>query len=299
MAIHEPHIVPVRYHACDWCRTHFHMRPNATRHELKPGEVWHYPRQDHFILWLIAGGHGQLMIQGHPQEIRSDEAVITPAGMTTQLHASTRRRLDIIRVPFDLLIDRKRFDNAISATHLQDMTLHVRHMPTLALHSSMFSLNLGQRLLRVRHQEFADMDQLDAQIQLLRAIYMFRATYLQLVNHREKMPVHRAYSYLLNHRFEADMKLTRVAEHVGLSVSHLIRQFRDKYGASPMKVLARERIAHAKRLLATPDFQIGEIAKVCGYASIAYFCRAFRAEMDMTPTEYRKQCLYQALFIQK
>jgi len=299
MAKNTPAELSIPSPTCKWCHAHFHLRPHASRHQLSTGRILRETRRDHFILWLVVAGHGQIELDKRIIDVHGDEAVITPAGLPTRIHANTPRQLDVIRVPFDVIVKGKRIDNALPATQLQSLTLKLHHVPELALHGSMFSLNLGQRLLRVRHQRFQDVDELDAQIQLLRAIYMLRLKKLQMPEPTVQSPIHRAYAYLLNHRKDSRLGLGQIASHVGLSVSHLVRLFREHYGASPMKVLARERMAHAKRLLATPDFRIAEIARESGFASSAYFCRTFRAEMDMTPREYRQRQLYHALFQQK
>ena len=53
--------------------------------------------------------------------------------------------------------------------------------------------------------------------------------------------------------------------------------------------IRQRRIARAKYLLRHTEMSMGEIQAVCGFESPSYFSRAFKAELDTTPSEYRKK----------
>jgi len=41
-------------------------------------------------------------------------------------------------------------------------------------------------------------------------------------------------------------------------------------------------------LLKNSDMSMGEIQAVCGFETPSYFSRTFKAEFNITPTEYRR-----------
>ena len=47
----------------------------------------------------------------------------------------------------------------------------------------------------------------------------------------------------------------------------------------------------AVTLLTTTDLRIGEIAEQCGYRHATHFMRQFKAQMGVTPSEYRSKVI--------
>jgi LacI family transcriptional regulator len=79
-----------------------------------------------------------------------------------------------------------------------------------------------------------------------------------------------------------------VADHVGLSLSGLLRKFRKHIGRTPKEEIMRVQIEHAKKLLTQTDRNCTNIAKKSGFHSISNFTRAFHREVGMTPNTYRR-----------
>jgi LacI family transcriptional regulator len=79
-----------------------------------------------------------------------------------------------------------------------------------------------------------------------------------------------------------------VADHVGLSLSGLLRKFRRYIGRTPKEEIMRVQIEYAKKLLTQTDRNCTNIAKKSGFHSISNFTRAFRREAGMTPNTYRR-----------
>ena len=87
-----------------------------------------------------------------------------------------------------------------------------------------------------------------------------------------------------------DEKLTsqRLAEIAGLSASQLERRFRHSFGCSSRQYLMRVRIENATRMLADSDDSISTVAQSCGFFDHAHFNRAFRRQMAISPSKFRK-----------
>ena len=58
-------------------------------------------------------------------------------------------------------------------------------------------------------------------------------------------------------------------------------------GDAPLACLRKRRIEKAAHLLRTTDLPLKQVAVVCGYSSLQFFHRAFRAATGNTPGEYR------------
>lgn len=69
----------------------------------------------------------------------------------------------------------------------------------------------------------------------------------------------------------------------------LERGFRRHLGRTVMEEVRRVRVERAKRLLATTDLPVEEIAVRCGFAGASKFGIAFRKETGRTPTQHRRQ----------
>ncbi|MBN1855135.1 MAG: DNA-binding transcriptional regulator [Pirellulales bacterium] len=80
-----------------------------------------------------------------------------------------------------------------------------------------------------------------------------------------------------------------VLRNVPVSRRGLEIQFRKLLGRSPAEEIRRVRLEKGKRLLATTEMSIAEIAKACGFASATRLGVAFRSHFGITPLAYRRQ----------
>jgi len=93
----------------------------------------------------------------------------------------------------------------------------------------------------------------------------------------------------LQENYGEDIRIERLAEMAGMSVSTLERRFRDLFQQTPSQYLRRVRLQSARRALVETDTGIGEIAIECGFYDQSHFTKNFRAVYHMTPTAFRKK----------
>ena len=67
------------------------------------------------------------------------------------------------------------------------------------------------------------------------------------------------------------------------------KKFRKALGHSILDEIHAVRIGEAKRLLSTNNYQVAEIAEMCGYASESYFRKLFRRTTGLSPLAYHKR----------
>jgi AraC-like DNA-binding protein len=80
---------------------------------------------------------------------------------------------------------------------------------------------------------------------------------------------------------------TQIAGRLAMSVSTLARRL--KAEEKPFRhLLAEHRISNAKRMLATSDRTIADVALAVGYSESASFIRAFQHRVGLSPSQYRQ-----------
>jgi LacI family transcriptional regulator len=85
------------------------------------------------------------------------------------------------------------------------------------------------------------------------------------------------------------LRVTEVAEAVGLSRRALQQRFQAVLQRTPKAELMRVQIDRSKMLLVQTDLSVEQISRRTGFAAFEYFVRAFRRETGLTPRRYRKK----------
>jgi AraC-like DNA-binding protein len=96
-----------------------------------------------------------------------------------------------------------------------------------------------------------------------------------------------AKEYILKHLAD-DLTLGDIAWHVGKGEEHLARVFKRETGRSVFDYVREARVDRARTLLLDPALSLTEIAKRCGFNSLAFFSRTFRRLTGMAPSEHRR-----------
>lgn len=84
------------------------------------------------------------------------------------------------------------------------------------------------------------------------------------------------------------LSINEIAETIGCERRKLSYLFEKQTGMTPIQYLTEYRLKQAKNLLRSTQLPIGEIAQLVGYSDIYYFCRVFKKNYAMTPTQYRR-----------
>ena len=86
----------------------------------------------------------------------------------------------------------------------------------------------------------------------------------------------------------ADLSLSSLSRHLGLSSGYLCTIFKKETGKTVSEYIREKRIKYAVHLLSTTNLQVQTIALHCGIVDIQYFSKIFKKQIGMTPNEYRK-----------
>lgn len=84
-----------------------------------------------------------------------------------------------------------------------------------------------------------------------------------------------------------DLNIENIAAQMGLGHSQFYRKIKALTNYTPVELVRRLRLKHARRLLLSTDKTISEIAYEVGFSSPAYFTKCYRSAFGETPTELR------------
>ncbi|MDO4308781.1 MAG: AraC family transcriptional regulator [Eubacteriales bacterium] len=105
---------------------------------------------------------------------------------------------------------------------------------------------------------------------------------------QENNYVQEAISFIRNN-YARGISVADISDHLNVNRSYLYTLFKDALDMSPKDFLTRFRVSRAKEQLTLTDFSIEHIAHSCGYHDALVFSKAFKAQIGLTPSDYRKQ----------
>lgn len=92
----------------------------------------------------------------------------------------------------------------------------------------------------------------------------------------------------LDERYTEDIPIAELSRMCALSETHFRRLFVAVTGTSPTDYRIKKRILHAKDLLASGLYSVGETARETGFSDPSYFSRVFRAHTGLSPGAFRR-----------
>lgn len=89
-------------------------------------------------------------------------------------------------------------------------------------------------------------------------------------------------------QLSGSIKVADLAEEAGLSRAHFSRAFANNFGTPARNYILSRRNARARTLLTDTALSASEIALRCGFANPSHMTTAFKQELGLTPSEYRR-----------
>ncbi|MBI1247199.1 helix-turn-helix domain-containing protein [bacterium] len=100
--------------------------------------------------------------------------------------------------------------------------------------------------------------------------------------------IDRALSYIRDHACDG-IRLKDVASAVRIPIRTLEIEFKKQIGRSMGEVIREVRLERVKHLLETTNLSTQRIAAMVGYSHYSYLNKLLRDELNVTPSQYRKQ----------
>ncbi|WP_423236561.1 helix-turn-helix transcriptional regulator [Clostridium magnum] len=92
----------------------------------------------------------------------------------------------------------------------------------------------------------------------------------------------------MKNNYSWSIKVTDIANYIGVNRSYLYTLFMKSTGISPQQYLNTFRISRAKELLTLTDLSIEAISLSCGYRDPLGFAKAFRQSIGVSPSNFRR-----------
>lgn len=106
---------------------------------------------------------------------------------------------------------------------------------------------------------------------------------------RDSAYAKKAVNFIQNNYFRG-ICVADIAEYVGVSRSYLYKIFVKYLQAAPREFLTQIRLVRSKELLELTELSVEGVAMSCGYRDALVFSKAFKQEVGMPPSHYRKIC---------
>ena len=119
-------------------------------------------------------------------------------------------------------------------------------------------------------------------------VFRHKKEYFPLQPHSDMDHVIIEIQRYINLHYRQQIKLDDLAEKFYISKYYLCRNFKEITGYSVKDYILRQRLSHAKALLANTTIPIVDVAEKSGYPNIKQFYRIFSAREEISPAAYRK-----------
>ena len=91
-----------------------------------------------------------------------------------------------------------------------------------------------------------------------------------------------------NEHYKEDINIEEYAKSLHMSACWFNRRFKQVTKVTPLQYIISIRIANAKTLLETKDYNVAETAREVGFTNPLYFTRLFTKNTGVSPSEYKK-----------
>ena len=152
-------------------------------------------------------------------------------------------------------------------------------------HAENLFLKLWNQYRIPRASSYAEM------LSILYSIYavIINATYSDHIQKPQTIKIQELKEYIDLNYSDLNLSVSSLSETAGMSEVYFRKLFSSQYGQSPSKYILSTRLRKARELMKYPFITLSEIAEQCGFSSQQYFCRIFKENLGITPTEYSKK----------
>ena len=95
-------------------------------------------------------------------------------------------------------------------------------------------------------------------------------------------------SLVVENMEDSELDMSFFTEHLNMSYSSFYRKVKALCGMTPVEFLRQMRLKRSAELLSTGNFNVTEVARMCGFDNIGYFRKCFKDEFGVAPSEYMK-----------
>lgn len=100
--------------------------------------------------------------------------------------------------------------------------------------------------------------------------------------------IERTKNYIFQN-LHSEIIISKIAYEIGVNASYLSDLFHRVEGITIQKYIQREKVHLAENMLRYSDYAVKDIANHLSFCTQSYFGRVFKAQIGMSPVQYRKK----------
>jgi AraC-like DNA-binding protein len=228
----------------------------------------------HYLIHYILNGQGCYYENGREHHLSTGDGFLITPGKTTYYIADTQNPWEYCWIGFDgydvkTILDNCGFSEANLIFHMDEIEFRTNLLDL----NQTFNTNTGNSYYYVS------------------SLYKFFSYLIPTAKDNTSFAtadyVEQAITYI-NHNYIYDIKITDVANSIGLDRTYLYKLFMSSKKVSPQQYLIEYRLQTACIHLKETNLAVTEIAYSCGFKDSPSFNKHFKKHYNMTPLQYRK-----------
>ncbi|MEG2570295.1 MAG: AraC family transcriptional regulator, partial [Clostridia bacterium] len=89
----------------------------------------------------------------------------------------------------------------------------------------------------------------------------------------------------INKNFAHALTIEDISASVGFSKYYLCRMFKELTGQTVFEYLNFVRCVRAKLLLGTGEYNVSQVAELCGFSNLSYFTKQYKRNVGTLPSK--------------
>lgn len=255
---------------------------NSGHQQCSGGHSWGPAVRSFYLIHLVVSGKGFFTVGEETYKIEAGSAFIIRPQQLVSYCADEQDPWEYCWVGF----------NGADASRLVDLTAFEEDNPVIS-----FSQEDVQRIKRAMLNVYSNFGT-SSELETMTVSKLFEV-FSHIINAAPKKNPESSSSRLyiknaikfIQRNFSNNIDVSDIANHVGLSRSHLYRVFMRQLSLSPNEYLTQFRINQACTLIRTSGLSIGEIASSVGFDDQLYFSRVFKKLKGVSPSHYTKELI--------
>ena len=251
---------------------------NTGSQKCGPGYQWGPGVRDHYLIHYIISGSGTYTYNGVTYTLQGGDAFLVTPYQEITYRADSTDPWEYCWVGFH----GSDVPSILQSTDFGEDTPYIQQVPDGGLFQELL-----QAIYDSRGNAFVHAVEMSGKLYAALAFLIRRARSARLQAVSDRSYVQKGIEYITSH-YAYPITIDEVADYVGISRSHLFREFRRHTDKSPKEYLTEFRIHQACFLLRESSLSITAIANSTGFDNSMYFSKVFRKEKGMSPSEYAR-----------
>ncbi len=252
---------------------------NVGSQKCPPGFQWGPGVRDHYLIHHVLRGRGSFELRGKKYSLKKGDTFLIYPHMETCYRADVESPWEYTWVGFD----------GTDAFYLLSHTDFSEDSPVLEQEE--ISVEIERRIRQIYEAKgnlFYDAVSMTGALYSMIAMLMENSSSQTRQKNLQRDRVERAVRYI-QERYAHPITVEDIAGYTGVCRSHLYRMFENVLKKSPRDYVEEYRIRQACQLLGATSVSITTVAHSVGYEDSLYFSRAFRKNIGVAPSEYRRR----------